>query len=115
MPEDEMANEVLGYLRELSKNLITSEIIHEEISQFRAEAREDQKEIIADLKEQSKEIDGIQIEIINLKHEIANFKVEVEPIIQLKETIQKQVIKYTSIAFVAIMGDILVINQLCLS
>ena len=115
MSEDDMANEVLGYLRELSNNLITSEIIHEELSQFRVEAREDRKEIISDLREQSKEIDGLQIEIINLKHEIANFKVEVEPIIQLKETIQKQVIKYTSIAFVAIMGAILGINQVGLS
>lgn len=115
MSDDYMAEEVLEYLRSLSKNLITSEVIHEELTNFRQEARQDRRDIIADIKEQGKEIDSLQIEMLNLKNEFSNFKVEIEPVLELKRTIQKQVVRYTSLAFVTLMGMVLGINQVGLS
>ena len=115
MADDPLADEVLDYLRSLSKNLITSEVIHEELTNFRRESREDKKEIIYDIREQGKEIDSLQIEVLNLKNEFSNFKLEMAPIIELRQTIQKQVMRYSSLAFVALMGMVLGINQVGLS
>ena len=115
MADDPLTNEVLNYLKNLSNNLITSEVIHEELTNFRKESREDKKEIIYDIKEQGKEIDSVQIEMLNLKNEFSNFKIEMAPIIELRRTIQKQVMRYTSLAFVALMGMVLGINQVGLS
>jgi hypothetical protein len=38
-----------------------------------------------------------------------------EPIIELKRTIQKQVMRYTSLAFLALMGMVLGINEVGLA
>jgi hypothetical protein len=64
---------------------------------------------------QGREIDSLQIEMINLKNVFLNFKLEMEPIIELKRTIQKQVMRYTSLAFLALMGMVLGINEVGLA
>ena len=102
--ERDVAEEVLCHLESLSKNLIIAENIHQELSLFRQdtnskiiEMKEDFKELRGDFKEMHKNIDGMEKTLIE-------FKNEMKPIIDFKNHIQQQIIKYSSMAFLGLLA-----------
>ena len=104
--------EILEQLKLLSNNVLISESIHEELSLFRAdtnekiqELKESMKEITQDFKLQHKDFDSLERKILDLTNEI-------EPIIEIKDHIQKQILRYSAFAFGALLMALVGINEM---
>ncbi len=104
--------EILAHLKLLSNNVLLSESIHEELSLFRIDTnekiqdlKESIKEITQDFKIQHKDFDSLEREILELKNEI-------EPIIEIKDHVQKQILRYSAFAFGALLMALIGINEM---
>ena len=89
-----------------------AENIHEELSLFRTDTnekiqdlKESIKEITQDFKVQYQDFDSLEKEILELKKDI-------EPIIELKEHIQKQIFKYSAFLFGALLMAVVGLNEM---
>ncbi len=104
--------EILEQLKLLSNNVLISESIHEELSLFRTdtkekiqELKESMKEINQDFKVQHRDFDSLEKEILNLKNEI-------EPLIEIKEYVQKQILRYSAFAVGVLLMALIGINEM---
>tara|TARA_R110002020_G_scaffold161643_4_gene346937 strand:- start:2319 stop:2666 length:348 start_codon:yes stop_codon:yes gene_type:complete len=109
--EEALTQEVLEHLKDLSKNLIIAENRHHELSLFRednnariVEMKDDIKELRLDFKEMHKDFDTIEKTLLE-------FKNEMKPIIEFKNKVQQQIIRYSSMAFVCLMAANVGMNQ----
>jgi len=103
--------EILTELKLLSHSVLISESFHEELSLFRAdtnekiqELKDSIKELINDYKIQDKDFDSLEKAIDDLQREI-------EPIVEIKEHIQKQIFKYSAVAFGALLMALIGMNE----
>ncbi len=113
--EDDLADEVLTHLKALSHNLILAENLHHEVSQFREDTKEKiqdirdtLKEMRGDFKDMHNQFDGMNITLVE-------FKKEMEPIIEFKQKVQQQIIRYSALAFVGLLFGVMGMNELGLA
>ena len=113
--EDGLAEEVLLHLRALSHNLILAENLHHEVSQF----RKDTTERIADVKGVIHELRGDMKEMHNqfdiMDRTLLEFKNEMQPIIDFKQKVQQQIIRYSALAFMGLLFSMVGMNRMGLS
>tara|TARA_R110000764_G_scaffold222692_1_gene311472 strand:+ start:159 stop:530 length:372 start_codon:yes stop_codon:yes gene_type:complete len=108
----ESIEEILGELKTLNMTLSTENNQHySDFTQFKMdyfERNEDMRDSLRDIKgdvrSQSKDIDGLQTDIGELKDEFKQMKFDLAPIIELKKYIQEQVIRYSSVGFLFVLG-----------
>ena len=109
---DKVAEQVLNHLEELSKNLIFAESIHNELALFREdnnqriiEMKDDIKELRADFKEMHSDFDEMEKTLLE-------FKNEMKPIIEFKNKVQKEIVRYASMTFMVLMATTVGMNQI---
>jgi chromosome segregation ATPase len=108
----ESIEEILGELKSLNASLSTDNNQHyTDFTQFKMEyfernedMRESLRDIKGDVRSQSQDIDGLQTDIGELKEEFKRMKFDLAPIIELKQYIQGQVIRYSSVGFLFVLG-----------
>ena len=113
--EDDLAEEVLLHLKALSHNLILAENLHNEVSQF----RKDTNEKIGDVKDALHEMRGDMKEMHSqfdvMDRTLLEFKNEMQPIIDFKQKVQQQIIRYSALAFVGLLFSMVGMNRMGLS
>ena len=109
---DKVAEQVLNHLEDLSKSLIFAESIHNELTLFREdnnqriiEMKDDIKELRADFKEMHGDLDEMEKTLLE-------FKNEMKPIIEFKNKVQKEIVRYASMTFMLLMATTVGMNQL---
>lgn len=102
--EREMYSELLSEMKKISTTVISTEYLKSELEHLKSntdtkviDLKEDIGEIKTDLKE-------IRTEFNNMDKTLLDFKNEMAPIIDLKKKIQGQIIRYSAIAFTALLA-----------
>ena len=108
---EEVGLQVLRHLEQLTNKIVITENLHSELSQFRLEhnekigdLKESLKEVRADVKELHQQYDVIDRTLVE-------FKGEMKPIIDFKQQVQQQIIKYSTVAFAALILTTMGLNQ----
>ncbi len=94
---------------------LVSESLHDELGIF----RNDTNDKILEIKDTLKELKQ-DLKITNQKQEaidktLIEFKNEMKPIIQFKDKVQQQIIRYSTLAFLALFTTTVGMNQIGLS
>ena len=113
--KNDTGQEILFQLKMLSNNIMISESLHDELGMFRQdtherinEIKDTLKEVRADLKAMHKDFDSIDKTLIA-------FKGEMQPIIEFKQKVQQQIIRYSTLAFFALFTTTIGLNHIGLS
>ena len=104
--------EILAELKLLSNSVLISESIHEELSLFRADTNEKIQELKESIKEITKDYKVQHRDFDSLEKAIDDLQREIEPIIEIKDHIQKQIFKYSAFAFGALLMALVGINEM---
>ena len=116
MPSEEDAvSEILLQLKLLSNNIVMSENIHEELGLLRADNNDKISDLKGNLKEMRMDIKELHNQYDKMNITLVEFKKEMEPIIEFKQRIQQQIIKYSALAFLGLFATTLGLNQLGIS
>lgn len=110
--EDDLAVEVLLHLKSLSNNLLLAENLHHEVSQFRKDTNEkitDIKDAIHEMRKDMKEMHS-QFDVMD--RTLLEFKNEMQPIIDFKQKIQQQIIRYSALAFMGLLFSMIGMNRM---
>ena len=110
-PEDSNAVEqILQQLQEISIQLNNDSNLTDTFGNFKeeyyirnSEVREDLRDLKADLNNQA-DLTEIQKDVQEMKEGFSKFKVEIQPIIEFKQMVSKQVMKYSSVAFFTVVA-----------
>jgi archaellum component FlaC len=110
-------DEILNHLKDISNQLNidanmsdTFKAFKEEYYLRNSEVREDLRDLKYDFNKQKDGIDIIQKDVQEMKESFSGFKVEIQPLIEFKQMVSKQVIKYSSVAFFTLVAMTLGIN-----
>ena len=117
-PEDSNAVEqILQQLQEISIQLNNDSNLTDTFGNFKeeyyirnSEVREDLRDLKADLNNQKTDLTEIQKDVQEMKEGFSKFKVEIQPIIEFKQLVSKQVMKYSSVAFFTVVALTLGMN-----
>jgi len=113
MPEsnDSSIQEILGELKSLNTSLVNDGKHYQDFTQFKVdyfERNEDMRDSLRDIKgnvrTQSKDIDNLKSDVVELKNEFKELKYDLAPILELKQYIQEQVIRYSSVGFFIVLA-----------
>ncbi len=114
---DDSLDEVLAHLYDIGNKLAEEDIFREDFINFRNdyyERHNDLREAIRDLKgdfkAQKEDIGDLQDDIHLVKDKLNRLEIQLEPVIEFKKMIQHQVIRYSSIGFVILLGLTMGIN-----
>jgi len=119
MPSEDIdsVNEILNNLKEISNQLNVDANMADTFKAFReeyylrnSEVREDLRDLKSELSNQKDGLDEIQKDVQDMKESFSGFKVEIQPLIEFKQMVSKQVIKYSSVAFITLVAMTLGIN-----
>ena len=118
--EDSSAVEqILHQLQDISIRLNNESNLSDKFSIFKeeyyirnSEVREDLRDLKKDLIHQKTDLMGIQKDVQDMNDSFSKFKIEIQPIIEFKQMVSKQVMKYSSVAFFTMMTITLGMNGL---
>jgi chromosome segregation ATPase len=102
--EQEMYSEILAEMKKISENVISTEYLKSELEHLKSNTDSkviDLKEDISELKIEFKEI---RTDFNNMDKNLIEFKNEMAPIIDFKKQVQAQIIRYSAIAFTALLA-----------
>lgn len=109
--------QILHQLQEISTQLNTESNLSDTFGNFKeeyyirnSEVREDLRDLKKDLNHQKTDLTEIQKDVQEMKEGFSKFKVEIQPIIEFKQMVSKQVMKYSSVAFFTVVALTLGIN-----
>jgi chromosome segregation ATPase len=116
----ESIGEILDELKTLNNALSTENSQHyRDFTQFKHEyfdrnedLRGSMRDIKGDMRAQSQDIDSLQTDVSELRDEFKTMKFELTPLLELKKHIQEQVIRYSSIGFLCVLGASLGISNM---
>jgi hypothetical protein len=114
-------DEILTHLKEISNQLNVDATISDNFKLFReeyylrnSEVREDLRDLKSELNQQKKGLNVIQNDVQEMKESFSGFKVEIQPLIEFKQMVSKQVIKYSSVAFFTLVAMTLGLNGIAI-
>lgn len=119
MPSEDIdsINEILNHLKDISNQLNVDANMSDNFKIFRdeyylrhTEVREDLRDLKSELSNQKDNLEGIQKDVQEMKESFSKFKVEIQPLIEFKQMVSKQVIKYSSVAFLTLVAMTFGIN-----
>jgi hypothetical protein len=118
--EDNSAVEqILHQLQEISIRLNSESNLSDTFGIFKeeyyirnSEVREDLRDLKKDLIHQKTDLMGIQKDVQDMNDSFSKFKIEIQPIIEFKQMVSRQVMKYSSVAFFTMMTITLGMNGL---
>ena len=108
---DDIGVQVLRHLELLSNKIIISENLHSELSQFRIENNEKIGDLKESLKEVRSDVRELHKQYDDIDRTLVEFKGEMKPIIDFKKQVQQQIIRYSAVAFAALMLTTMGLNQ----
>ena len=116
--EDNSAVEqILHQLQEISIKLNSESNLSDTFSNYKeeyyirnSEVREDLRDLKKDLIHQKTDLMGIQKDVQEMNDSFSKFKIEIQPIIEFKHMVSRQVMKYSSVAFFTMMAMTLGMN-----
>mgnify|MGYP001196136230 FL=1 len=103
--EERDIQEILLHLKNISNNLISSEMVHNEMKIFKDVFNEKQIELKGEVKDLSDKVNEIDRNLLD-------FKRDMSPILEIKNHIQGQLIRYSSIAFTILLAATVGINNM---
>jgi len=112
--------EILGELKSLNTTLSSENQQHyNDFTQFKNEyfsrnedTRDSLRDIKGDVRSQSQDIDAMQIDMTELKNEFKQMKFDLAPLLEMKRYIQEQVIRYSSVGVLFVMGATLGLSNM---
>jgi len=114
---DEALSEVLTHLENIGNKLAEEDVFREEFTNFRNDyyerhndLREAVRDLKSDFKDQKEDINELQDDVHMVKDKLNRLEIQLEPVIEFKKMIQQQVIRYSSIGFVVLLGLTMGIN-----
>ena len=119
MPSEDIdsIDEILTHLKDISNQLNVDANMTDTFKAFReeyylrnSEVREDLRDLKSELSNQKDDLGEIQKDVQEMKESFSGFKVEIQPLIEFKQMVSKQVIKYSSVAFFTLVAMTLGIN-----
>ena len=104
--------DILDQLKSLNTTLSSENQQHyDAFQEFKADyfnrnedTRDSLRDIKGDVRNQSQEIDALQNDMAELKSEFKQMKFDLAPLVEMKKYIQEQVIRYSSVGFLFVMG-----------
>jgi DNA repair ATPase RecN len=109
--------QILHQLQEISLKLNTESNLSDTFGTFKeeyyiknSEVREDLRDLKKDLIHQKTDLTEIQKDVQEMNESFSKFKIEIQPIIEFKQMVSKQVMKYSSVAFFTMVTLTLGIN-----
>lgn len=108
----EYIDDILDQLKSLNTTLSSENQQHyDAFQEFKADyfnrnedTRDSLRDIKGDVRNQSQEIDALQNDMAELKTEFKQMKFDLAPLVEMKKYIQEQVIRYSSVGFLFVMG-----------
>ena len=105
-------DDILDQLKSLNTTLSSENQQHyDAFQEFKADyfnrnedTRDSLRDIKGDVRNQSQEIDALQHDMAELKSEFKQMKFDLAPLVEMKKYIQEQVIRYSSVGFLFVMG-----------
>jgi|TARA_X000001036_G_C20059535_1_gene554398 DNA repair ATPase RecN len=109
--------QILLQLQEISTQLNNESNLSDTFGNFKeeyyvrnSEVREDLRDLKVDLNNQKSDLNEIQKDVQEMKEGFSKFKIEIQPIIEFKQMVSKQVMKYSSVAFFTMVALTLGMN-----